>query len=59
VDEDWTAVEDPEWEEKFDSWYKEWYEKNGHPVQTDDDTEERAVENEVKENLKNMGYLVE
>ena len=59
VDEDRTAIEDPEREEKLDLWYREWYEENGHPVQTNDDTEERAVENEVKENLKNMGYLVE
>jgi uncharacterized sulfatase len=55
----WTRVDDPLRKEKLDSWYKEWYEKNGQPVETDDDTEEREVEDDVKENLENMGYLVE
>ena len=57
VDEDWTTVEDPEREGKLDSWYREWYEENGHPVQTDDDTEEQAVEDEVKENLEKHGIF--
>jgi uncharacterized sulfatase len=55
---EWTTVEDPVREEKLESWYREWYEENGQPVQTDDDPE-REVEDKVKENLESMGYLVE
>jgi uncharacterized sulfatase len=55
---EWTTVEDPVREEKLESWYREWYEENGQPVQTDDDPE-REVEDDVKENLENMGYLME
>jgi len=59
VGDEWTTVEDPVREEQFDSWYIEWYEDNGQPVATDPDTEEREVDEDVKENLENMGYLVE
>jgi uncharacterized sulfatase len=55
---EWTTVEDPVREEKLELWYREWYEENGQPVQTDDDPE-REVEDDVKENLENMGYLME
>jgi uncharacterized sulfatase len=55
----WTTVEDPAREETLESWYREWYEENGQPVGTDDDTEEREVVDDVEENLENMGYLVE
>jgi hypothetical protein len=59
VGDEWTTVEDPVREEQFDSWYIEWYEDNGQPVATDPDTDEREVDEDVKENLENMGYLVE
>jgi uncharacterized sulfatase len=57
--EECTTVEDSVREDKLDSWYREWYEENGQPVQTDGDTDKREVEVDVKENLENMGYLVE
>ena len=52
-------VDDPEIESRFDSWYREWIENVGAPVQKPGEADDRDVDQHVKDNLENMGYLVE
>jgi len=53
------SINKPQIESKFETWYDEWTEKYGRPVQDSDSQNKAEVNQSVRKNLEDMGYLIE